>query len=76
MDKEYQNYRKLQHHVDNLCRKIEDRAIDIDTVKLIAEKIRKIAERDFPDKTELFDMIYSSRFKRLSELYLSPNPEL
>ena len=68
---ENENYRKMQRMVDYLCRKIENRSIDARTIDKAAQRIRSVAEENFPDKMELFDMIYVSRFNRLREQYLN-----
>jgi hypothetical protein len=73
MDNEYKTYKKLQRLVDYLCGKIENRSIDGPTAALMASKIKVIALKSFPDKSELFDMVYGARFKRLSDQYLSPD---
>src|SRR5260370_37745746 len=62
---EEQAYRIFQEHVDRLCFLIvasncSDREIDIERLHL-----RTQAMKVFPDKMQLYDFIYESRFLRL-----------
>ena len=62
---EEQAYRIFQEHVDRLCFLIvasncSDREIDIERLHL-----RTRAMKLFPDKMQLYDLIYESRFLRL-----------
>jgi len=62
---EEQAYRIFQEHVDRLCFLIvvsncSDREIDIERLHL-----RTQAMKLFPDKMQLYDFIYESRFLRL-----------
>jgi hypothetical protein len=61
---EEQAYRIFQEHVDRLCFLIvashcSDREIDIERLHL-----RTQAMKLFPDKMQLYDLIYESRFLR------------
>jgi hypothetical protein len=62
-------YRDFQRHVDRLCVLIvasdcSDREIDIERFHL-----RVQAAALFPEKMELYDMIYESRFRRLRQQF-------
>jgi len=62
---EEQAYRIFQEHVDRLCFLIvvsncSEREIDIERLHL-----RTQAMKLFPDKMQLYDLIYESRFLRL-----------
>jgi hypothetical protein len=62
---EEQAYRIFQEHVDRLCCLIvvsncSEREIDIERLHL-----RTQAMKLFPDKMQLYDLIYESRFLRL-----------
>ena len=62
-------YRDFQCHVDRLCVLIvasdcSDREIDIERLHL-----RVQAATLFPEKMELYDMIYESRFRRLRQQF-------
>jgi hypothetical protein len=62
-------YRDFQRHVDRLCVLIvasdcSDREIDIERLHL-----RVQAATLFPEKMELYDMIYESRFRRLRQQF-------
>jgi hypothetical protein len=62
---EEQAYRIFQEHVDRLCFLIvasncSDRQIDIERLHLRTQAIQL-----FPDKMQLYDLIYESRFLRL-----------
>jgi len=62
-------YRSFQQHVDRLCFLIvattcSDREIDIERLHL-----RTQAMQLFPEKIELYDRIYESRFRRLREQF-------
>ncbi len=70
MEDSNEKYRKLQRMADYLCRKIENRSIDVETVQQATSRIRETALEYFPDRAELFEMVYASRFKRLSEQHL------
>ncbi|PJA26263.1 MAG: hypothetical protein CO189_11825 [candidate division Zixibacteria bacterium CG_4_9_14_3_um_filter_46_8] len=70
MDDPVRNYRKLQRMADYLCGKIENRSIDLETANRLESQIREMAAGYFPDKITLYEMIYASRFERLTEQYL------
>lgn len=64
-----QMYRNFQRHIDRLCFLIvasncTEREIDIERLHL-----RVQAQRLFPGKMPLYDLIYESRFRRLREQF-------
>jgi hypothetical protein len=66
-------YRSFQRHVDRLCFLIvatacSDREIDIERLRL-----RTQAMQLFPEKVQLYDRIYETRFRRLREQFGSPS---
>jgi hypothetical protein len=69
-------YSWFQQHVDRLCFLIvatscSDREIDIERLHL-----RTQAMQLFPEKIELYDRIYESRFRRLRQQFRSPSDNL
>ena len=69
MDAKDSAYRNFQHHVDRLCFLIvasdcPEREIDVERLHL-----RVQAASLFPEKIQLYDMIYESRFRRLREQF-------
>jgi hypothetical protein len=65
-------YRSFQQQVDRLCFLIvatncSDREIDIERLNL-----RTQAMHLFPEKIQLYDWIYESRFRRLRQQFRSP----
>jgi hypothetical protein len=66
-----QAYRKFQRRVDRLCFLIvatetSERDINIERLYLRTE-----AARLFPEKRQLYDMLYESRFRRLLQQFRS-----
>jgi hypothetical protein len=49
-------------------------ATDLPEIDLIIEEenLRELCARLFPDRLDLFEMIYSSRFRRLKEQFRTP----
>ena len=69
-------YSRFQQHVDRLCFLIvatpcSDREIDIERLHL-----RTQAMQLFPEKMELYDCVYESRFRRLQQQFRSPSSNL
>jgi hypothetical protein len=69
MDVKEAAYRNFQRHVDRLCFLIvatdcPEREIDVERLHL-----RVQAASLFPEKIQLYDMIYESRFRRLREQF-------
>ena len=64
--------RRMSRMADQVCSLIllEDfPRIDIEIEK---EKVREECERVFPDRLELYEMVYESRFERLWEQFREP----
>jgi hypothetical protein len=60
---------KLKKLADNICRMILDhRTADVD-IQIAINRLKDKCRHYFPDKMELFSMIYESRFKRLWEQF-------
>ncbi len=55
----------LKASVDRFCKEIME-GLTEEEYKNRQDSVRKLCERLFPDKLDLFDMIYQSRFKRLA----------
>jgi hypothetical protein len=69
-------YRSFQQPVDRLCFLIvatacSDREIDIERLHL-----RTQAMQLFPEKMQLYDRVYESRFRRLRQQFRSPSDNL
>lgn len=70
-----QNMEKLRRAADRVCCLIlisDYPAIDIEIEKA---KVRELAEELFPDRMDLYEMIYESRFRRLWEQFRSSPDE-
>lgn len=66
---------RLQRAASRVCTLIlrEDYpAIDVEIAK---EEVRRLAEELFPDRMDLYEMIYESRFRRLWEQWRAPLEE-
>ncbi|MCX6354945.1 MAG: hypothetical protein NTZ78_08590 [Candidatus Aureabacteria bacterium] len=60
---------ELKRMADEVCRMIlDERLPDVD-VEIAQNRVREKCRELFPDKLELFEMIYESRFKRLWEQF-------
>ena len=68
-DEEEENIRKLQRMVDRVCSLIVASDYPEVDIELEIEKVRDRCRELFPDKSELFEMIYASRFKRLRDQF-------
>jgi hypothetical protein len=64
MDKAEQAYRAFQRKVDRVCTLIlfERPECEIERARI---ELRSEARRLFPDKAQLYEIIYESRFRRL-----------
>jgi hypothetical protein len=64
-DGEEAAYRRMQRRADRLCSLIV--ASDYPAIDLAIQirKLSRFCEEHFPDRVELFDRIYGSRFRRL-----------
>ncbi|GIW70721.1 MAG: hypothetical protein KatS3mg102_0263 [Planctomycetota bacterium] len=57
---------------DELCRMIlNPHASEVD-IAMERHRLRALAERLFPDQMELYEMIFESRFERLTQQFRSP----
>ena len=70
---EEKNIRLLQRMADRVCSSIVASDLPEVDIELEIEKVRRKCQQLFPDKTELFEMIYDSRFRRLREQFRSKN---
>ena len=61
--------RELQLKADAVCRQILDPRIPEVDVRIAEERLREMCRELFPDRLDLFDMIYGSRFRRLWEQF-------
>lgn len=59
--------RAFQREADDICRLILNTDLPWVDIEIRIEKLRQEAERLFPRKTELFTLVYESRFQRLRE---------
>ena len=56
---------ELRRRADDVCRLIlRDDYPDVD-VAIARQRLREYAEQEFPERMDLYDMIYESRFDRL-----------
>ena len=65
---------KLQRAVSRVCVLIlrdDYPAIDVEIAK---EQVRNLAEELFPDRMDLYEMVYESRFRRLWEQWRELRP--
>ena len=69
-DFEKERFQEIKEQIDNLCDEIKTQSISPEEAKSRAEDLRLEAAIAFPDKLELYDMIYSSRLERLMEQFL------
>ncbi|RME70375.1 MAG: hypothetical protein D6776_11780 [Planctomycetota bacterium] len=61
--------RQLGRRADRLCRLILDsRASEIE-IAMERHRLRAFAQRLFPERMELYDMVFESRFERLYEQF-------
>ena len=67
---EQENWGKLKAEVDRLCAAIQNQEIaDEEGLRLRIEQARDLCCRLFPEKSELFNLVYQSRFQRLWEQF-------
>jgi hypothetical protein len=67
--REEEDVRLLQRMADRVSSLIVASDYPRVDIELEIEKVRRKCRELFPDKTELFDLIYASRFKRLWEQF-------
>lgn len=61
--------RELARGAESICAMILDGELPPIDIDIAIENLRGEAERLFPDRTELFEMVYGSRFARLREQF-------
>ena len=64
-DEERKKARDIQDEAQIICRMILDDAYSEIDIEIAKEKLEAKVERFFPDRMDLYRMIYDSRFKRL-----------
>jgi hypothetical protein len=69
-------YRELQRRADRLCSLIVSSDYPAIDVVIEIRQLREFVEEHFPDRMELFERIYESRFKRLWEQFRSESGEV
>lgn len=68
--------RRLARMADHVCVLILNPDYpDID-VKIAIDNVREVCREMFPDRMELFEMIYMSRFRRLWEQFREPEQRI
>jgi len=73
LDEEEKRLRQLRGAVDRLCEEIKRGLSEVDLQRREAEAHSLCAEL-FPDKLDLFDQLYSRRFRRFQEQFGSEQP--
>ena len=74
-EEEHKRVTALKALVDDTANKITSGELDMDAVNKLVEATRVEAEKLIPDDMDKYDMIYSARFKRLIEQYISASGE-
>jgi hypothetical protein len=64
--------KKLQKMVDEVCEKIKSGKLTLGEAREEAALLRLKAEKLIPFEMDKFDLIYSSRLKRMIEQFLLP----
>ena len=67
IEREDKNYRAFQGKADDISRLILNTDLPWVDIEIQIEKLRQEAQRLFPQKLGLFDLVYVGRFKRLWE---------
>lgn len=72
---EEQAHRQLQKRADRICSLIV--ASDYPAIDVVIQirNLRDFVETHFPDRMELFERVYESRFKRLWEQFRADSEE-
>ncbi len=72
-DSEEERHRadELKSDAENICRMILDERCPKSDIDIAREELRDKVSRLFPRKTNLYEMIYEARFKRLWEQFRS-----
>jgi len=72
-EEEDERLREVRELVDPVCRKIMRREVNEEEARELMERARLEASYRIPDRLDLYDMIYGSRFERLIEQFLRPD---
>jgi hypothetical protein len=65
IERETRNLRAFQRDADRIGRLILDTDLPWVDIEIQIEKLRQMAQRIFPQKMDLFERVYVSRFQRL-----------
>lgn len=69
LDPERRDMRRLAREVDRVSRMILCSDMPDVDVEIAKNQVRELAEELFPDRMDLFEMIYESRWRRLTEQF-------
>lgn len=69
MDKERMAMRQLARAADKVSRMILCSDMPTIDIEIAKNEVRELAEELFPDRMDLFEMIYESRWQRLSQQF-------
>lgn len=61
--------KRLKSEVDEFCQEILGGGVSEERFNKRKEELRELCKALFPDKVELFELIYGSRFERLKEQF-------
>jgi hypothetical protein len=68
--------RRFKRKADEVCRMILTSGFPDVEIALERGRLRALAETLFPDRMELYEMIYESRFERLWSQFRGPEGDL
>ena len=71
IEREDRNYRAFQEKANDVSHLILNTDLPRVDIEIQIEKLRQEAERLYPQKMQLFDLVYVSRFMRLWEQWRS-----
>lgn len=66
---------EVRELVDPLCRRIVRREVDEERARELIDRVRLEASYLIPDRMDLYDLIYGSRFERLIDQFLRRGDE-
>lgn len=75
IEQETERLRTFQREADGISRLVLNTDLPWIDIAIQIEKLRYRAEEIFPDKMELFELVYVSRFKRLWQQWRSDRME-
>jgi len=64
--------RRLARAVDRVCQMILCEDLPEIDIEIAKNRVREMAEELFPDRMDLFEMIYESRWNRLAQQFRKP----